>query len=279
MVAQVYETNRYTFLETTHPDYTPTSYEFFLGEFSPYTKLYDPNNEFTSLGGSKENPLIYTYQNTGITEFTINIISPTWINQSEVYPAYAFYELFIDGDKQYYFWNGPDNYKLYNLVCPVKATIGQTTKFKMRVTITSESPSLLKYYFEGDPDTVYSSITAKFITDAAPVPSGLPIVYLSSPQPLTSNTISVFTSGSYSYPLPAISSVNDILELKMAGADSYTITQAEGQKISVAGIESTVGTGGSMLCNGGGDWIRLVCTEANKSWMEIGMSGDSFIVT
>lgn len=281
MVAQVYDTQRNNFLTAFIPQEPPYSFDFYLGEFTPWTAIKNSSNEFISLGGSHESPLIYKYQNTGVTDFTFSILAPNYPNQSEIINSLAYYELWIDGDKPYYFLFGEQRDMLFTRTVSVCATKDQTTKFKFRLTILFFAPTaeLKQYYFEGDPNIVYSSVTAKFISDSAPLPSSLPIVYLSSPQSLTTNTISVFTTAAYSYPLPTVSSVNDILELKMQGADSYTITQGDGQKISVAGIDTTVGTAGSILCNGSGDWIRLVCTEANKSWMEIGMSGDSFIVT
>lgn len=109
----------------------------------------------------------------------------------------------------------------------------------------------------------------------------LPLVFLSAAQSLSTNTAYVFTQGSFEYPLPTISAMNDLLEFKLQGADSYTITQADGQSIMVGDSSTTVGTAGSLTCGvmdpeGNGDWIRLKCTEANKTWMEFGISGSSF---
>lgn len=109
----------------------------------------------------------------------------------------------------------------------------------------------------------------------------LPLVFVSASQPLSTNTAYVFDAGSFEYALPTVSEMNDLLELKLQGADSYTITQSDGQSIIVGANATTVGTGGKMTCGvmdpeGKGDWIRLKCIEANKTWMEFGMSGSSF---
>jgi hypothetical protein len=107
----------------------------------------------------------------------------------------------------------------------------------------------------------------------------LPLVQLSSSTPLSTNTCYMFIAGSDSYALPTTSAVNDLLELKVQGATSYTITQAAGQSIFLGNTNTTVGTGGFFTCNGPGDWIRLRCTVANTTWVEFGMSAQSFLVT
>lgn len=111
--------------------------------------------------------------------------------------------------------------------------------------------------------------------------TAMPLVFLSAPQALNTNTAYVFTQGDFEYALPTVSAKNDLLELKLQGANSYTVTQGDGQSITVGDSSSTVGTAGSMTCGvmdpeGQGDWIRLKCTEANKTWMEFGVSGSSF---
>lgn len=125
---------------------------------------------------------------------------------------------------------------------------------------------------------VYNS-TAKTMDVNANVPvDSLPLVVVSSSQPLLTNNAYMFTAGSDSYALPTTSAVNDLLELKVQGASSYTITQADGQSIFLGNTNTTVGTSGSLMCNGPGDWIRLRCTVANTTWVEFGMSAQSFIV-
>jgi hypothetical protein len=107
----------------------------------------------------------------------------------------------------------------------------------------------------------------------------LPLVFLSAAQALSTNTAYVFTQGDFEYELPSVSARNDLLELKLQGANSYTIAQGADQSITVGENTTTVGTSGSIKCNGSGDWIRLKCTEANKTWIEFGVSGSSFIIT
>lgn len=109
----------------------------------------------------------------------------------------------------------------------------------------------------------------------------IPLVFLSAPQALNTNTAYVFTQGDFEYALPTASAKNDLLELKLQGANSYTITQGADQSMNVADKSTTVGTAGNLTCGlidpkGQGDWIRLKCTEANKTWMEFGISGSSF---
>lgn len=130
----------------------------------------------------------------------------------------------------------------------------------------------------GNVTFVYNS-TAKTMDVNANIPvDSLPLVVVSSSQPLLTNNAYMFTAGSDSYALPATSAVNDLLELKVQGASSYTITQADGQSIFLGNTNTTVGTSGSLMCNGPGDWIRLRCTVANTTWVEFGMSAQSFIV-
>lgn len=76
----------------------------------------------------------------------------------------------------------------------------------------------------------------------------LPLVFVSSSQPLSTNTAYVFEAGSFEYALPTISARNDLLELKLQGADSYTITQGDLQSIIVGANATTIGTAGKMTC-------------------------------
>lgn len=158
MVAQVYLDTRIKFLETyVNGRFTK---EIYLGDVETFSVISDPNNSFTSLGGSSSNPLIYTYENTGMTEFNLCIQSPLDSNT-------ALWELWIDGDKTYYYSFEQRNSNIFDRTVSVKATQGNSTKFKFRITILNipqEPPILYQYYFEGDPNIVYSSITAKFIS-------------------------------------------------------------------------------------------------------------------
>lgn len=99
MTSQVYDTNRNNFLTTFIPQEPPYSFDFFLGEFTPWTAIKNNSNEFISLGGSRENPLIYQFQETGITDFTFSIIAPNYPRVTDIQPSFAWYELWIDGDK------------------------------------------------------------------------------------------------------------------------------------------------------------------------------------
>lgn len=170
MTAQVYDTQRNNFLTAFIPEEPPYYFDFYLGEFTAYTAIKNSDNEFISLGGSKESPLIYKFQETGITDFTFSIIAPNYPRIVGMSIPLAYYELWIDGIKPYYFFFGEERELLFNRTVSVFANKGAITKFKFRLTLNFITPTtdLKKYYFEGDPDTVYSSITAKFIPDVLP---------------------------------------------------------------------------------------------------------------
>lgn len=79
-------------------------------------------------------------------------------------------------------------------------------------------------------------------------------------------------TGNVSIPLPAASSLGDIIEIALNGATSWTITQAAGQQIRWSGSTTTLGAAGSLATTGTGDSIRLVCQTANTVW--VGLSGN-----
>lgn len=172
MIAQIYKKERQKFLTTFIPEERPYYYEFYLGEFNTWIPVKNTSEEFISLGGSKENPLIYKYK--GPTDFTFNITGPNFVEQRntpglEIFTTgnSAYYELWIDGVKPYYFNFGLQNENIFNRTVSIIANPGQTTKFKFRLTINFlyYEPDLKHYYFEGREDTIYSSITAKYIPD------------------------------------------------------------------------------------------------------------------
>lgn len=168
MASQIYLNNSYKIVEipTTELTEYSISKEFYLGDSEKYSILYDPLNSFNSLGGSKSNPLIYTFENTGITEFNLNF----YMEDSQYSKATPLaWELWIYGDKTYYynFLNMRNN--IFNRNLSVKGTKGKNTKFKVRVTAYDfyiQVPLIYKYYFYGENDMIYSNITAKFIPDA-----------------------------------------------------------------------------------------------------------------
>lgn len=163
MASQIYLNSLQKILEIPKPpNYDPIYKEFYLGDSETYTVLQDNNNSFTSLGGSIASPLIYTYEDTGITEFNINYFSPDDV-EGEGGPGY--WELWIEGDKNYYYNFKKRRGYIFDRTLSVKCTKGQTTKFKIGLTLYQfyQDLPLYSFYFGGDPEIVYSSITAKFI--------------------------------------------------------------------------------------------------------------------
>lgn len=164
MASQIYLSSLQKILEIpSTPDFKPIYKEFYLGDLETYTVLQDENNSFTSLGGSLSSPLIYTYENTGITQFNLNFITPYDVELESV-PAY--WELLIEGDKTYYYNFRKRRGYIFDRTVSVKATKGQTTKFKVKLILYDfyqDPPPTYKFYFAGDPNIVYTSITAKFI--------------------------------------------------------------------------------------------------------------------
>lgn len=135
-----------------------------LGESEKWEKIYDPNDTF-SLGGSKENPLSYTFTDTGFTEFTLNLVGVRWKNPDpDKRYDWVWYELFIQGDKKYYVYSDDSREKIINRTIPVYGIKGQKTYFRLNILYVNNIDYIVtKIFLRGDVDTVYSSITAKFI--------------------------------------------------------------------------------------------------------------------
>jgi hypothetical protein len=85
-------------------------------------------------------------------------------------------------------------------------------------------------------------------------------------QTLAVNNGYYITSGALSLPLPATSSVGDVIRVTLSGGTSWTITQAAGQSVSVSSATSTTGTGGNLGSTAQGDSVTLECTIANTRW-------------
>lgn len=67
--------------------------------------------------------------------------------------------------------------------------------------------------------------------------------------------------------LPAVSAVGDIIEVVLIGSTSYTVTQSAGQSIRLGSVSTTAGVGGSLASTQQGDAIRLICQQANLTWV------------
>lgn len=266
MTAQVYETQRNNFLTTLIPEEPPFSFDFYLGEFTPWASIKNTSNEFISLGGSRENPLIYKFQETGITDFTFSIIAPNYPRVNDIHPSLAYYELWIDGQKPYYFFFGSQTELLFTRTVSVFGEKGKTTKFKFRLTLyfVTPNPDLKKYYFEGDQDTVYSSITAKFIPDPIIEESNEPITITQDAQ-LTLNRRHIVKA-----PLLKILNlsmdenckVGDWIELKNMDMGNFQINSGANIDILMNGLITRV-KNGYIRSKKRGDFLRLECMETS----------------
>lgn len=266
MTAQVYETQRNNFLTTFIPEEPPYSFDFYLGEFSQWTAIKNSSNEFISLGGSKENPLIYKFQETGITDFTFSIIAPNYPRVTDIHPSLAYYELWIDGQKPYYFFFGTQTNIIFTRTVSIFGEKGKTTKFKFRLTLYFVTPSddLKKYYFEGDPDTVYSSITAKFIPDITETEQSEPVI-LTSDAPLQMNRryivkAPILTMLNLSMPDNTDIKVGDWIEVKNMDMGNFQINTGENQQIMLNSYITKEKTG-YIKSKKRGDFVRLECMD------------------
>lgn len=133
--------------------------EIYLGDSYQFSKVYDPNNAFSSLGGSKENPLEYTFQETGITQFNFNLYG---LKNN----AFAKRKLYIQGDKINEFYFESQINEIILRTCSVYATKGQKTNFKLLMTSHSFEIRSIDHYLDGSNTEIKTSITAKFIPDA-----------------------------------------------------------------------------------------------------------------
>lgn len=274
MVAQVYEKQRINYFTAFIPPEPPYSFEFYLGAFQPWGVIKNTANEFISLGGDPSTPLIYKYQDTGITDFTINIMAPPYPINDEVYNARAFYELWIDGIKPYYFWFKERQSNIFDRTVSVYGEKDKTTKFKFRLTLLfmAPDPQLKKYYFEGAEDTIYSSITAKFIPEITAPPS--PIIVLGTTQEIVPGVTHIIKSTSQcSLSLPATYPLGVSTKIISYNDNGYKILQKDAQVIKAVGRTTTIGTGGSMTFNDKYSQVNIDCVDANKTFVLNNITG------
>lgn len=132
--------------------------EIYLGDSYEFSKVYDPNNAFSSLGGSKENPLQYTFQGTGITQFNFNLYG---LSNN----AFAKRKLYIQGNKLNEFYFESQINEIILATCSVYATKGQKTNFKLLMKSHSFEIRSIDHYLDGLENEIKSTITAKFISD------------------------------------------------------------------------------------------------------------------
>lgn len=80
--------------------------------------------------------------------------------------------------------------------------------------------------------------------------------------------------GALSLALPAVSAVGATIEVVLAGATSWTVTQGAGQQVVNGNISSTLGATGTTGSTAQGDSVRLVCAVANTIWYIVNSIGN-----
>lgn len=78
--------------------------------------------------------------------------------------------------------------------------------------------------------------------------------------------------------LPAVSAVGDTIQIAAMSAGGFTITQGAAQQIRLGNVATTAGAGGSIASTAQGDWITLVCSAANTTWMASSNQGNFSVV-
>jgi hypothetical protein len=263
MVAQVYAKQRINYFNAFIPNEPPYSYDFYLGSFQTWEAIKNTSNEFISLGGDPSTPLIYKYQDTGITDFTINIMAPPSPIQSEIFSSRAYFELWINGIKPYYSWFEERQSNIFDRTISVYGEKNKTTKFKFRLTVLFmvPTPDLKKYYFEGDPDTVYSSITAKFIPDIT-AENKEPIL-ITEDTKLSLNRRHIVKAASLKTLQLTIDEnckIGDWIEIKNMDLGNFQINSGDNIDILMNGLITRV-KNGYIRSKKRGDFIRLECME------------------
>ncbi len=84
--------------------------------------------------------------------------------------------------------------------------------------------------------------------------------------------------GGTTFTLPGAAAVGTQIQIQQGLSTSWTIAQNALQSISVDGLSTTVGVGGSLTSTGTGDAISFVCTVANTLWKTFGVVGNITIV-
>jgi hypothetical protein len=86
------------------------------------------------------------------------------------------------------------------------------------------------------------------------------------------------SGGVLSFLLPEVSIVGDCLALALCGADSWTITQRDGQYILIDDTSTSVGTGGSLGSTTQGNAVSLVCVANNAGWIVVNSMGNITVI-
>lgn len=80
------------------------------------------------------------------------------------------------------------------------------------------------------------------------------------------------------YTLPATAAVGDTFEVNAIDAFGWSIAQNASQTIRVGNVATTAGVGGSLASSANGDWVRIVCTVANTSFIASVQQGNLTVV-
>lgn len=78
--------------------------------------------------------------------------------------------------------------------------------------------------------------------------------------------------------LPSTASVGDIVEIAGKGAGGWKVAQNSGQVIHMDGVDSTIGTGGSLASTVRYDAVRLLCITSNTDWLVLSGIGNLTVV-
>jgi hypothetical protein len=105
---------------------------------------------------------------------------------------------------------------------------------------------------------------------------GLTWQTISANQALVANNgyACISPGGALSLSLPATAAVGTIIRVMLAGATSFTITQAAGQQVFMGNTNNTLGATGTTASTAQGDSVELLCTVANTTWYIISSVGN-----
>ena len=117
-------------------------------------------------------------------------------------------------------------------------------------------------------NTVYgSAMTAVWTLVTEPSPASWSTVNSATFALLSNNGYVInYSLGSVTLSLPLVSNIGDELIIMGFSSNGYSITQAAGQQIIIAGDTTTLGVGGSIATTNQYDAITLKCMVANSIW-------------
>lgn len=230
--------------------------EIYLGDSYQFDKLYDPNNAFSSLGGSKESPLEYTFQETGITQFNFNLYG---LKNN----AFAKRKLYIQGDKINEFYFESQINEIILSTCSVYATKGQKTNFKLLMTSHSFEIRSIDHYLDGSNTEIKSSITAKFIPDPTQKEQSEPVM-VNSDSPLKMNRRHLINAPAAKILQLSIDhnqcKIGDWIEIKTIDKGLAKINTGSNVDVIMNG-KKTRAINGYLLSSIMGDFLRLECIQ------------------